>query len=267
MPPKAPKDDYERWLGAAEAVARTDNPLKVPYDVALQEAAWAADFVTKYWEPTNKLPGLQSVKKRLPKAIAEEIPSLVAAVQLAQTRLILLVDPIVANKGERARFVAGEIESAIEFLLDDGIEEPADTQLAQLKEFHSQDGQRSSALAQRLRDYGTLARQLKDRLVEVDEDFEPALIDEAFQLADELSKAPPAQLSASSAEAQAATRTRNCMLVLLTQRVSKVRSAAGRVFRNHPEILREATSTYERRRRAAARRAKLKEEQEKKKDE
>lgn len=261
--PKKPQDDYERWLAAAAAVPRTDNPLKIPYDVALGEAASAAAFMDRYWEPTGDRPGLKSVKKRLPQAVAEEITSLVKAVQLAQTKLVLLVDPAVASSGDRARYLAGELESAIEFLLDDGVEEAADTQLAQLKGFHADDGERSSSLAQALLDYGTLAQTLEDRLVEIDDDFDPAMIGEALALAKTLAEAGSKAVPATPADVQAATATRNRMLVLLTDRVAQVRRAASRVFRNHPDTLREVMSAYERRRRAAARRAKLAEEKKK----
>lgn len=47
------------------------------------------------------------------------------------------------------------------------------------------------------------------------------------------------------------------LLHLLVDRVSLVRRTAQHVFRKQPEIVRQATSVYERRRRAAARRAKL----------
>lgn len=52
-------------------------------------------------------------------------------------------------------------------------------------------------------------------------------------------------------------------MTLLTQKVSAVRKAAAHVFKDHPAVLREVTSTYERRRRAA-RRIKLAKEAEKK---
>jgi hypothetical protein len=41
---------------------------------------------------------------------------------------------------------------------------------------------------------------------------------------------------------------------MLMERMNTVRSAAQFVFRNHPSIVREVTSAYERRRRAAQRR-------------
>lgn len=197
---------------------------------------------------------MEATKKRLPQSVAEEIRGLIRAVQQTQTELLLMVDPKVVSHGERARFLVDELESALEFTLDDGVEEPADHKLEQIQEFHSQDGQRSAALAQALLDYGTLARELKDRIVEADESFQVAFIDEALALVKTLQEAPEAP---QENEQIRTTRTlRNRLLRLLQQRVSDVRKAAARVFRKHNDIYRKATSAHGRRRRAEARRAK-----------
>ncbi|MCC6523599.1 MAG: hypothetical protein IT373_13160, partial [Polyangiaceae bacterium] len=202
------------------------------------------------------VPGLKGLS-RLPATVAADLRSQLRGLQEAQTRLLMAVDPVVIDKGERARFVIDELESALEYTLDDGVEEPADAQLTKVQEFHAQDGQRSSALAQSLLDYGALAESLKTRLTEADSDFDATLIDEAKTLAVELTAAPkPPQDSPAS---NAATRIRNGFLALVTETVRQVRGAARRRFRAQPEIIREATSAWERRRRAAARRAKLKE--------
>ena len=58
--------------------------------------------------------------------------------------------------------------------------------------------------------------------------------------------------------AREAIALRNRLMTLLFDRMIRVRSAARFVFRGRPEIIREATSAYERRRRAAGRRAKEK---------
>ncbi|XXX73055.1 hypothetical protein WMF30_35940 [Sorangium sp. So ce134] len=255
MPKKQNNTHYDRWRDLAKAAAQTENPLKVPYDIALKEAGQVAGFFNKHWQPTGTLPGLRRVKARLPESTGEEIVSLVYAVQEAQTKLLLLVDPVVVDHGERARFVLDEIESALEFLLDDGVEEPADAQLTAIQEFHADIGQRSSALHQALSDYAALADSLKDRLAEVDEDFDAALITEAKELARALAAAPAAPPAADS-EVKEATRIRNGLLRLLQEKMALVRKAAARVFQRNPEVLREVTSSYERRRRAAARRAK-----------
>lgn len=247
---------YDRWHDEAMGLAATENPLRVPYDIALKEAGQVASFLFKYWEPTARLPGLERVKARLPKSTGDDIVSLVHGTQEAQTKLLLLVDPVVVDQGERARFLIDELESALEFLLDDDVTEEADAQLAALQAFHAQAGQRSSVLHQALSDYAALAESLKARLVEVDEAFDAALITEAKALGLKLAAAPAAPPPTQEA-VKSAVLARNGMLTLLGGKVALVRRAAARVFRGFPETYREVTSTYERRRRAAARRAKV----------
>jgi hypothetical protein len=249
---------YDRWYAEAMALNATENPLRVPYDIALKEAGQVASFLFKYWEPTAGLPGLERVKARLPKSTGDDIVSLVHGTQEAQTKLLLLVDPVVVDQGERARFLVDELESVLEFLLDDDVTEEADTQLAALKAFHAQSGQRSSVLHQALSDYAALAESLQARLVEVDEAFDAALIAEAKALGVKLAAAPAAPPPAQEA-VKSAVLARNGLLTLLGSKVALVRKAAAHVFRGFPETYREVTSTYERRRRAASRRAKVKE--------
>lgn len=260
--PDAKRTEYDKWLAEALQVERTDNPLNVPYDVAVTEAVQLAGFISKYWEPAGDRPGLRRVKARLPKSTAEELVSLVHAVQEAQTKLLLLVDPVVVDHGARAKELVDELETALEFLLDDDVEEAADAQLARLKEYHADDGQRSATLVQALRDFAALAGSLRNRLVESDEDFDPKIIDEARKLAKHLMEQPARPAPNAEAVTQA-TKIRNQLLHLLMSRVSLTRRSAAHVFRKHPEIVREATSAYERRRRAANRRAKAAAETEK----
>ena len=81
MPPKSTNEsDYAAWLEEAQALGVVQNPLRVPYDIGLREAAIAADFVVHRWEPTATFPGLSRVEKRLPKSIAEDIRSQIRAV-------------------------------------------------------------------------------------------------------------------------------------------------------------------------------------------
>lgn len=252
------KSDYERWLPATEEVARDDNPLNVPYHVALLEAAGLADYVARYWVGSGDRPGLSRIKKRLPEETPETIRSLIRATQEAQTRLLLLADPAIADLGERARLVANELESAIEYTLDDGVQDEADEKFEQLRAFHSQDGERSAELAQLLRDLAALATELEDRIAEDDSDFDPKLITEARALADRLATAAPTapERVAAAQKTREASRVRNRLLHLLTRQMGNVRKGAARVFAHHPELVREATSAYERRRRAEARRKK-----------
>ena len=258
MPNKKNASHYDRWHAEALAFNATENPLRVPYDIALNEAGQVARFLFKFWEPTAGLPGLVRVNARLPKSTGDDIVSLVHATQEAQTKLLLLVDPVVVDEGDRARFLINELESAIDFLLDDDVTEEADAKLAALQAFHAQAGQRSSVLHQALSDYAALAESLKARLVEVDEAFDVAHIAEAKALSVKLAAAPAAPPPAAEA-VKGAVLVRNGMLTLLSSKVALVRKGAAHVFRAFPETYREVTSTYERRRRAATRRAKVKE--------
>jgi len=88
-------------------------------------------------------------------------------------------------------------------------------------------------------------------------EFDASLIHEATELAARLRELPAGPKPRSNAETRA-LECRNRLLLLLTRRGKRVRSAARYVFRNHPEIARQAMSSYERRRRANARRAAMK---------
>jgi hypothetical protein len=255
--------EIDQWKSQAEALGlQTQNPLRIPYLNALEEAAGAGGFIVKYWNAANGLPGLSRTEKRLPFATSDEIISLIKAVQAQQTNFLLLVDPLVIKHGERANEVINKLESVLTFTLDDDIEEPADRQLAKLKEEHSQDSQRSTSLSQMLSDYASLAASLKDRIAKTDTEFDLSLIDEAIQLAALLTE--KVKLDASrTEEAPKAILLRNQLLTLLTNRVGLTRKTAAYVFSQHPNIIREVTSDYERRRRNKARLEAKKEEAEK----
>ncbi|HEU4411344.1 MAG TPA: hypothetical protein VFS43_39195 [Polyangiaceae bacterium] len=241
------------WLEQSASLP-ADYPIKVPYNVALVEAAQAAKFVDEHWEGDGDVPGLKRYEARLPRATSGEIRALIVAVQWQQTKTLLLVDPGAIEIGTEAAELLDELESTVAFVLDDGVDEPADVQLAQIKQYHGQDGQSSGVMAQALRDYSALAESLKGRILEADKGFDVTLIDRGRAMADKLALAPAAVASPTDQARERAARNR--LLALLTQKVSLVRLVAGHAFRKHPEIARKVTSAYERRRRTAARKAK-----------
>jgi hypothetical protein len=244
--------DY--WIEQSKSVRSSENPLRIPFHVYLDEALSVAKFVKDRYQPKNNLPGLQRVSARVSLDLIEEITTLVETIQSLQVQYLLLADPVVADLGARARLVIDELESALSYLLDDGVEEIADHQLSNLRDAKSQDGERSSSLAQYLQGYGTLAKQLKDRLVVLDAEFEVGLIDEALELSKTVRERVVTEES-DSVEAKEKIATRNRLLRLLHEKVQKVRDAAAYVFKRHPEIIRDATSAYERQRRNAAKKA------------
>jgi len=87
-------------------------------------------------------------------------------------------------------------------------------------------------------------------------DFDAEWIEETRVVAQKLSsEGPPVPGRPASPEID----LRNRLVTLLDQRVSKVRKAAGYVYRDHPETLRLVTSAYERQRRLEAKRKKKQE--------
>jgi hypothetical protein len=240
------------WREQASVLGQVKNPLRVPYPVGLKEAATAAKFIDEYWEPAEGRPGLKRLARRLPRGTAAEIVSLTRAVTAANTDLLLLVDPVAESFGEQAREVIDALASIIELELDDGIEEPADAQLAALKTFDADAGESSPALAQSLNNFAALAQELLPRLVELDSEFDPTLISQAKELSKKLLEKNATPVT-DSQEAKAARLLRDQLLTLLMNRVRTVRSVAAHVFRKHPAVLRQVTSAYQRRQRAERR--------------
>ena len=102
MPENIPDTALNQWSAQASALGAVKNPLRVPYDVYLHEAASVAGFVKRRWLPEGDVPGLSHAAQRVPLETSVEVPALVRAVQEAQTNLLLLVDPAASNHGERA---------------------------------------------------------------------------------------------------------------------------------------------------------------------
>ena len=252
----APDPDLQAWLEKASKRGVVDNPLRVPFHIGLKEFAVGAGFMREHWEPSGDVPGLNRVANRLPLSTADELASLTRAVTTANTALLLIVDPAVVDLGSKANELIDNLESAIEFLLDDDVHEAADDQLAEIKAFDADAGQSSIALAQSLNSYAALAEQLKPRLTAVDTAFDVGAIDAARSLARELLDRP-AQPTSQSSEAREARLLRNQLLVLAMDRLNRVRKAARHVYRHHPNLVRQVTSAYQRRKRAELRAAKL----------
>ncbi len=262
MPDSSP--DIDKWLPAARALPRADFVLPVPFHVLCGEAIDAAQFHRLYWKDVVEHGvvvrlGLESAVKRggpdslLSAATGEEIRSLERAVHELNNRFQLTSGLVPRSPAERGRFVLAEIRAAVEYLLDDGVRDDRDAQLARVEAAHEGDPDGADALALALEDFAGLASLHRERLDGLG-GFSVALLDEARAIAEELRLRPPSP-NGTTLEARAALELRNRFLLLLTERVAAVRAAARFVFRNEPVIARQATSAYERKRRAAHRRA------------
>jgi hypothetical protein len=242
--------DFRDEVKSLESGATT---TPIPLHVLLGEAVDVARFFAKYWKTIEEgdtivRHGLESVGDRLPASTGAEIMALTELAQDAQSRYRLSVrGPRGTDPVGRATYLATEIDAALAFLFDDGIEDEKDEKLAAIRTAHADTGTSADALAAELADYAKLASVHRTALDGLG-GFDVALVDEAKDLVSVLRDHAPIE----SAEAKEALDERNRLTTLLQRRVGLVRAAARFVFRRDPAIIREVTSAYERRRRRKA---------------
>jgi len=231
--------------------------LSLPLHIFLREVVELAKFYRAYHanvkDDAGKVTryGLESA--RLPIGLADTLLALQKEAQGLHTDWILVVDPnFNVQVRTRSEFVLGEIMAVVDFYLDDGVQDDNDQRLAALVTDHAGRGASHAALALALEDFTALALPMRaelDGLI----GFDAALLDEAPGLAEKL-RALPVVLRPPP-EAEAARLRRDAKLAELYEVVRRVRKAARAVFRDQPEIARQATSAWERMGRAERARA------------
>ncbi|MCB9654465.1 MAG: hypothetical protein H6729_10100 [Deltaproteobacteria bacterium] len=247
--------DFEAELRALDAPML---PFPAPIHVLFGEAVDVAQFFASHWKTEADddgevvRAGLDTLRPRLTARMGREILSLVDLAQEAQTRYRLAVrGPADADVVRQASFLISELDAALGFLFDDGIEDEKDAQLAALRDIHSDKGTSIDALADQLRDYAALAERNRAALDGFG-GFDAALIDEAAALVGPLLDRP-AVVAQQTDEARKAIDLRNRLLTLMLRRVGLIRAGARYVYRHEPTVIRKATSAYERRRRRQGR--------------
>jgi hypothetical protein len=272
------KSDLVLWTKAAAAIPESQiRVIAVPFHVFLGEAVDIARFFNRYWDDQRDHEGgvvhrglcsaatrsTSSARARsgrgadvltLTSKTGEEILELQRASQEAHTAYLLSVDPkSVDDPLARGRFLVGEIQATLTWIFPEGGTDRRSAQLANVALAHANDPESTDALAGALDDFAGLALEAADEMDGVG-GFDARFIAEAKALAAEL-RSRPTQATALSPATRAALELRNRICSLLADRIALVRNAARFVFRDQPEIAREATSAYERRRRSASRRA------------
>ncbi len=247
--------DLDQWKTAAEALdAKAVLLGGMPLRDRVYEADGVASMLRKLWEPSAELhlPGMKETAAQVPLAVAGEIESLCRAIRFVHTDGIFPTLPPaeVPALEVRARKLISTLSNACELVLDDDVEEPADKALANAKS-RAEDDTRATRI-QYLFDLAAVAEEVKDRLATL-RSFDPGWIAEARDVAQKLSSEGP---PVAGQPADPKVDLRNRLVTLLDHRVSKVRRAARFVYRDHPEVVRQLTSSYERKRRVEAKRRK-----------
>ncbi len=128
-----------------------------------------------------------------------------------------------------------------------------DAALAALRAAFESPDANIAQLAESLSAYAALAARNLDGLREIG--FDVQRLDAANDLVTTLRALPPAAVRTEDEDAQLKQLRddRNRLAALLYRRMGRVRRAARYCFADHPEIVREATSAYQRDRRTKAR--------------
>lgn len=252
-------NQYEAIKSVAWDAEAPDGRPPVPFHVLVGEGIDLVRFCQRNWEPRKSggdiaIPGLRSAvgNGSFHEGVAEELMSLVEALQKAQTDYRLVVDQRRGAPSERAHFVLTEIRATLQWCFDDGEDDDNDARLTSLLDTH-EDAASHDAIAAALYDFAELAERVKERLDGLG-GFEPKLIDEARELANALREVSAGPSAYPNEEDEAlALDLKNRFLELVYRKSQQIRAAARFVFRRHPKLIREVSSAYARRSRAARR--------------
>jgi len=232
-----------RYEGAARAVVVAVRGA-LPVEVALREALAVADFIVRRWEPAEDddgrtVPGLVSTASLFGREVVGEIRALHALASAEDRAAGRARRESIAALKQRGRALVRELDAAGRCLRDLGGVTAIVAPLKRVQEARAQDGASAEAIADALEAYAAVVGPHAGAL-EGKGGFRAAVVEEAVRVAEALRERPAAK---------AARRTdglRDGYMALLAQRVGRARAAARFVFRAHPEVLREATSAWER---------------------
>jgi hypothetical protein len=256
------RGSIEKWAGVK--VRKGTPEPRTPPRILVSEAGELAAFMLEHWEPRlgkRGHPGLGSavVPGGLPGTAVADLRELALAVQFMDSevrgsRLRVPKAPV-----ERGRFLLRELERTLRFLFDAAGGVRA-AEVARLREGTRQTGTHD-ALALALESFAYYAARHRKRLAAL-AGFDAGGIDEALVVANRLREQSALRQAAIAGPArQQSIAVRGHLLALLDRRMKDARRAARFVFRERPELARQAGSEYERTRRARPRAAKKRREQ------
>lgn len=234
-----------------------DFKPSVPHGVFFGESVDVAGKAEMYWSPKGEgalaVPGLTQAGPRMFEGIPSKVVDLVKLGQEAHVDYLLTVNPSASKELLlQVQTLTDKIESVLEYVFDDGVEDEKDAQLAAVK---ANDSDTIDGMALDLEEVVGLATLHLDLMKTVPL-FDEAWLAQGKAAAEALRALPPGRYS--TPEAKAKIGRRNQIFSLIAKNVREIRAAARLVFSSHPDIYRQFTSAYERRRRTALARAKAK---------
>ena len=239
----------KRWTDRTATLS--DEGPRLPVDALLGEAMDVAEFIeTNFHEQSSKgivTPGLAAYVKDegFTAETSTELRELQLAAGTIESRYQNLVEKEEGTTIEEAEALIRELRAALSFVLEDGEHPAGEEQLERLREKEaenrSQDG-----VALVLDNYRELAREYATELSAVP-DYDAGLVDKAIAVAQGLRQRSADALSGNTAREQRELLSlRNRLLTAIADRLKESRRVIRYVFRDHPDLVKKATSHYAR---------------------
>lgn len=239
----------DRW--AQLTVGLSDEGPHLPVNVILGEAVDVAEAIeahmSSYSSKGKTVPGLSSFLSAggLTEHTSTELRELEYAANTVDSRYYNLVQADEGTTVEDAEAIIRELRMVLSFALEDGQHPTGEAQLTRLRdkeeEHRSQDG-----VALVLDHYRELAREHLQLLKTVP-DFDPAVVDQAIATSQGLRQRSADALNGNNAREQRELLSlRNRLLTAISDRLREARRVFRYVFRDHPDIVKKATSNYSR---------------------
>lgn len=239
----------KRWTDRTATLS--DEGPHLPVDALLGEAMDVAEFIeTNFHEQSSKgivTPGLAAYVKDegFTAETSTELRELQLAAGTIESRYQNLVQKEEGTTIEEAEALIRELRAALSFVLEDGDHPAGEEQLERLREKEaenrSQDG-----VALVLDNYRELAREYATELSAVP-DYDVGLVDKAIAVAQGLRQRSADALSGNTARQQRELLSlRNRFLTAIAERLKESRRVIRYVFRDHPDLVKKATSRYAR---------------------
>lgn len=149
-------------------------------------------------------------------------------------------------KVKRAQWIIRELRGALTFVMDDGVEDDGDAQVARLRRTTAKAKGSAAAVGGLLGVWVALARLHQERLGAL-ADFDPALLDEGERLSRALLSLGP--LEERPAPPFPWAKLRAGLYTLAQRELQALRRVVEHAYRHHDEVLRRFVSAERRRRR------------------
>jgi len=239
----------ERWT--AQTSELSEEGPRLPVNVLLGEASDVAEVIDAHFnEYTSKgrtIPGLAPFAKAggISATTSAEMRELQLAASTVESRYYTLVDKAQGTTMEDAEAIIRVLRFALGYVLEDGQHPEGEEQLSRLRE-RENESRTQDGVALVLDGYRELARQHLAELSQIP-DFNPGIIEQAVSTAQGLRQRSADALTGNVArEQRELLALRNRLLTAIADRLREARRVIRYVYRDHPDIVRKATSDYSR---------------------